>query len=98
MKYYRGILAGYSKNRESHNKLLVRLCRMLHRLPDEIRAIDVNDFQLLFDDSMTVPYIDEAFYYAFGGGGAKKDKLSLSGPSTKEERRKVIQEIIKKKG
>ncbi len=76
--------------------MIVRLCRTLHRLPDEIRSLEAIDFQMLIENVFEIPYIDEAFYRGFCGGGSKKsDKIAK--PDTSLVRKATIEKILKDK-
>ena len=51
---------------------------------------------MLIENVFEVPYIDEAFYLAFCGGG-KKNKIAKAPNSSAAERKALVEKMLSKK-
>ena len=57
--------------------MFLKVCRAFHKLPDEVRAVNVKDYFAMLESIGEVPMIDDAFFYAFCKGSEKKKKMDL---------------------
>lgn len=73
--------------------MFLKVCRAFHRLPDEIRAVSVDDYFSMLESIGEVPLIDDAFYYAFCKGSDRKKKTDLTTP---EGRKKYLESTERK--
>ena len=74
--------------------MFLKVCRAFHKLPDEVRAVNVKDYFAMLESIGEVPMIDDAFFYAFCKGSEKKKKMDLTTP----EGRKKFQTETEKEG
>lgn len=67
----------------------MRVCRAFHKLPDEIRRVEMEDYVHMIESLGEVPYIDEAFFYSFCSAKNKSvnaaTKVSLASPQARKK-------------
>lgn len=75
--------------------MLIKVCRAFGRLPNEVRSVEVVDYNEMLAEIGEVPQIDDAFYYGFCGGGKNKSRSAPQKSRTGvAERKALIQSIL----
>ena len=72
-------------HKETFRRNFYRVCRTYHKLPSEVRKEEFVDYCQMLEGICEVPGIDQAFFYAFCGGGKKEEVADLTTPEGRQE-------------